>query len=76
MDTISKSKLKANMLRIFREIEANGQELIVTDRGRAVLRIQPIVEKKPIEEVFGDVSGGVVFYEDMNAPTLDEWEDA
>ena len=76
MDTISKSKLKANMLRIFREIEASGEELIVTDRGRAVLRIQPIVEKRPVEEVFSDVSGGVVFYEDMNAPTLDEWDDA
>ena len=39
MDTISKSKLKANMLRIFREIEASGEALIVADRGRAVLRI-------------------------------------
>ena len=76
MDTISESKLKANMLRIFREIEASGEELIVTDRGRAVLRIQPIVEKGPIEEVFGDVSGGVVLLEDRNAPTIDEWEDA
>lgn len=58
------------------EIEASGEELIVTDRGRAVLRIQSIVEKRPIEEVFGDVSGGVVLLEDMNAPTIDEWEDA
>lgn len=76
MDTISKSKLKANMLRIFRAIEASGEALIVTDRGRAVLRIQPIVEKMPIEKVFGDASGGVVLFEDTNAPTLDEWEDA
>ncbi|MDE0182934.1 MAG: hypothetical protein OXL39_16420 [Caldilineaceae bacterium] len=76
MDTISKSKLKANMLRIFREIEASEEALIVADRGRAVLRIQPIVEKMPIEEVFGDVSGGVVLFEDTNAPTIDEWEDA
>ncbi len=75
MDTIFKSKLNANMLRIFREIEASGEALIVTDRGRAVLRIQPIVEKMPIEEVFSDVSGGVVLFEDTNAPTLDEWED-
>lgn len=76
MDTISESKLKANMHRNLLEIEASGEELIVTDRGRAVLRIQPIVEKGPIEEVFGDVSGGVVLLEDMNAPTIDEWEDA
>ena len=47
MDTISKSKLKANLLRIFRQIEESGEELIVTDRGRAVLPIQPIAQKNP-----------------------------
>lgn len=73
MPTISKSKLKANMLRIFREIESSGEELIVTDRKRAVLRIQPIARKRAMEEVFGDVSGKVVYHEDVNTPTADEW---
>ena len=45
MQTISKSKLKAHMLRVLREIEENGEELIVTDRNRPALRIQPIKEK-------------------------------
>lgn len=76
MDTISKSKLKANMLRVFREIEESGEELIVTDRGRAVLRIQPIAHKKTVEEVFADVKGEVIYYEDINAPTIEEWGDA
>ena len=73
MPTISKSKLKANMLRIFREIESSGEELIVTDRNRAVLRIQPIARKRAVEEVFNDVSGKVVYHEDVNTPTADEW---
>ena len=46
MPSISKSKLKANMLRIFRDIEETGEEWIVTDHNRPVLRIQPIAQKK------------------------------
>ena len=75
MDTISKSKLKANLLRIFRQIEERGEELIVTDRGRAVLRIQTIAQNKSVEEVFADVRGEVIDYEEINEPTLAEWGD-
>ncbi len=76
MQTISKSKLKAQMLRIFRELERSGEELIVTDRGRPVLRIQPILRKKTVEEVFGAIRGDVTYNEDINLPTTDEWADA
>ena len=76
MQTISKSKLKAHMLRVFREVEASGEELIVTDRDRPVLRIQPIVSKKSVEDVFGDLQGQLTFYEDPDTPTIDEWADA
>lgn len=73
MQTISKSKLKAHMLRVFREIEASGEELVVTDRNRPVLRIQPITPKKSVEDVFGDFQGQLVFHEDPDAPTIDDW---
>ena len=73
MQTISKSRLKAHMLRIFREIEASGEELIVTDRDRPVLRIQPIASKRSVEDVFGDFQGQLIFHEDPDAPTIDEW---
>ncbi len=75
MQSISKSKLKANMLRIFRELESSGEELIVTDRRRPVLRILPIARKKSVEEVFGAFRGGVIYHEDINLPTTDEWTD-
>ena len=75
-DTISKSKLKAHMLEIFREIEASGQELIVTDHGRPVLKITPIREKATVDEVFGQYYGQIVYHEDINTPTIDEWEEA
>ena len=75
MPSISKSKLKANMLRIFRHIENTGEEMIVTDHNRPVLRIQPIGQKRTAEEVVGTVQGKVIYCEDINTPTTDEWKD-
>jgi antitoxin (DNA-binding transcriptional repressor) of toxin-antitoxin stability system len=73
MKTVSKSKLKTNMLQIFREIEASGEEIIVTDRNEPVLRIVPIRHKQSVEEVFGSLDGRAVFLEDIDLPTIDEW---
>lgn len=76
IETISKSKLKARMLEVFRELEASGKELIVTDNGRPVLKIVPIKEKASVTDLFGGLQGRVVYLEDMDTPTLSEWEDA
>ncbi|MCX6048678.1 MAG: prevent-host-death protein [Chloroflexi bacterium] len=73
MITISKSKLKAQMFQIFREIEKSGEEVIVTDNHRPVLRIQPIARKRSVEELFGHLQGKVIYHEDINTPTTDEW---
>ena len=79
MQTISKSKLKPQMLRIFREIEENGEGVIITDRGRPTLKIEPIkpiAKKLSVEKIFGpDIQGKVIFHEDPNTPTIEEWED-
>ncbi len=71
--TMSKSKLKANMLKVFREIEASGEELIVTDHNEPVLKITPIKKKRTVEEAFGPYRGQIVFHEDPDTPTTDEW---
>lgn len=73
--TISKSKLKATMLEVFRELEATGGELIVTERGRPVLKVIPIQLKRTVEEIFGAIQGQVVYLEDINTPTIDEWSE-
>lgn len=75
-ETISKSKLKARMLEIFRELEASGEELIVTHHDKPVLKIIPIKQKKAVAELFGNVQGRITYLEDMDTPTLAEWEDA
>jgi antitoxin (DNA-binding transcriptional repressor) of toxin-antitoxin stability system len=37
--TVSKSRFKARALAYFREVELSGRELVITDRGRPVLRL-------------------------------------
>ena len=71
--TISKSKLKARVLEIFRDIEASGEELIITDHGKPVLRIVPIREKVSVGQLFAGLQGQVLYHEDIDEPTIDEW---
>jgi antitoxin (DNA-binding transcriptional repressor) of toxin-antitoxin stability system len=73
--TISKSKLKVKMLEIFRELESKGGELIVTDHGKPVLKITPINDKASVPELFGAIQGRVIYHEDINTPTISEWEE-
>lgn len=76
MKTISKSKLKAEMLACFRELEAEGGELIVTDHGRPVLKVTPIQRHAPsASEVFEAHRGSVRYHADILEPTTDEWTD-
>lgn len=73
MATVSKSALKARMLEYFRRVEETGEELIVTDHNRPVLRIVPIRARQSAAETFADVRGHVVYHGDLLAPTTDEW---
>lgn len=76
MLTISKSKLKTHMLQVFRQIEQTGEEVIVTDNNHPVLRIQRIVQKPGVDEVFSPYRGQIVWHEDPNMPTADEWSES
>ncbi len=76
MITISKSKLKTHMLQVFRQIEQTGEEIIVTDNNRPVLRIQPIAPSRSVADVFAPYRGKLVWHEDPDTPTTDEWSDA
>jgi prevent-host-death family protein len=72
--TISKTKLKAKLLESLHEVESSGEELIVTHRGKPVLKIVPIRRQSTVEEMFGHLQGRVTYLEDINNPTLTEWE--
>jgi antitoxin (DNA-binding transcriptional repressor) of toxin-antitoxin stability system len=72
-ESISKSKLKAKMLAIFRELESSGSELIVTDHGKPVLKIVPLKQENTVAELFASLQGRVAYAEDINHPTQAEW---
>ena len=73
MQTVSKSKLKANMLEIFRQIEATGEELIVTHHNKPVLRVTPIRQKTSVDDLFKSFYGQVTYHANPDEPTSDEW---
>jgi hypothetical protein len=59
MDKISKSQFKPRALEFFREIEATGRPLIITDNGVPKLEIHPYRgPANPLEPL----RGSVVFY--------------
>lgn len=55
MKTVSKGKLKAKMLEYFREVEATGETLVVTDHGREVLEVRPIKRVSATEQVLAEL---------------------
>ena len=71
--TISKSKLKARALEYFREVERTGVELIITDRGRPVLKLVPYREEA--DSPASDLHETVLRYDDPTAPVaIEDWE--
>ncbi|WEX10078.1 type II toxin-antitoxin system Phd/YefM family antitoxin [Chelativorans sp. AA-79] len=52
---VSKSQFKAKALEYFRQVEASGEPLIVTDHGKPAIEIRPVTERKqdPREQLKG-----------------------
>jgi len=72
-DVISKSKFKPKALEYFRQVERTRKEVIITDRGKAVLKIVPY-SQDPLDTL-RELRNSVLKYEDPTAPVgLDAWE--
>jgi prevent-host-death family protein len=75
---VSKSKLKAKLLEYLRLAEAKGEEIIITDHGRPVLKIARYSTAPTTKELFG-IMRGKVTYNDLcqklvdKLPTLIVW---
>lgn len=75
MKTISKSKLKSQLLEFLRLVEAEGEDLVVTDQGKPVVKITPYRSSPSTDELFGPMRGKVQYFEDLTMPTTEEWGD-
>ncbi len=73
MKTVSKSKLKTKLLEFLRFVESEGEELIVTDRGKPVVKISKYSDAPSTEELFAPMRGKVKYLEDLTTPTTQEW---
>ncbi len=74
MQSISKSKLKSKLLELLRYVESEGEEIIVTDRGKPVIKISRYYDAPTTKELFGQMRGNVKYTEDIITPTTEEWE--
>jgi prevent-host-death family protein len=73
MRSVSKSRLKARALEYFREVEKTGSELVVTDRGKPVLKIVPY--REPGTQALRALRGSVLRYDDPTEPVgVEDWE--
>ncbi|MCK5508161.1 MAG: type II toxin-antitoxin system Phd/YefM family antitoxin [Desulfobacterales bacterium] len=72
-NTVSKSKFKPKALQFFRDVETTKKALIITDRGKSVLKIIPYSED--VNETMKSLRNSVIKFEDPFAPVgLDDWE--
>jgi prevent-host-death family protein len=70
---VTKSRFKPRALEYFREVERTGKALIITDRGKPVVKIVPYSERS--SELLRELRNSVINYEDPTDPVgLNEWE--
>ncbi len=71
--TLSKAKFKPKVLEYLRQVENSGEEIVITDRGRPVVRIVPYEQDH--EHILGPLRGSVLEYVDPTEPVGEEdWE--
>lgn len=71
--TVSKSQFKPRALNFFREVEQTGQAIIITDRGKPVLKLVPYTEDP--EVWLKPLRGTVISYKQPTESVAEEdWE--
>jgi prevent-host-death family protein len=75
MITISKGLLKNKMLEYFRNVERTGEELIVTDHRKPVLRVLPIKKRRSLKTAFAKYQGKAKYTRPVTDPEKEEWGD-
>lgn len=71
---VSKSEFKAKALEFFRQVEASGESVVVTDHGKPALEVRPYrsAERNPLDVL----RGSVIRYDDATSPVDVDWESA
>lgn len=70
MKTIDKSQLTAQLLELLQLVELEGEEILVMDGNKPVVRISQYEKSLSTEELFKDMRGKVKYFEDLTTPTF------
>lgn len=71
--TISKSSFEERPEEFLREVESTGEDLVITDHGKPVLRLVPYMPSPT--EALEALRGSVLRYDDPTEPVgLEDWE--
>ena len=72
---VSKSQFKPKSLEYFRRIEETGEPLVITDRGRPVLKVIPYADTTDPEDRFKILRNSVLQYDDPTEPAgTEDWK--
>jgi antitoxin (DNA-binding transcriptional repressor) of toxin-antitoxin stability system len=72
---VSKSRFKAQALELFRQVEASGEPLVITDHGRPTLEVRPYRPVRPDANPLEELRGSVLRFDDPFAPVGEnDWE--
>jgi prevent-host-death family protein len=71
--TVSKSAFKSRALEYFRQVEQSRKPVIITDRGKPVLKVVPFSEDP--EEILKELRGSALKYKNPTEPVDEsDWE--
>jgi antitoxin (DNA-binding transcriptional repressor) of toxin-antitoxin stability system len=72
---VSKSQFKPKSLEYFRLIEETGETLVITDRGRPVLKVIPYTDTAGSDERLKILRNSVMQYDNPTEPAATEdWQ--
>ncbi len=69
---INAAEFKAKCLKLIDEVAATHEPLVITKRGKPVVRVVPIVEEVP-KSLFGYMKGTVTIHGNIIAPLDEVW---
>lgn len=72
-ERVSKAEFKARALEYLRKVQKTGRPIVITDRGKPVLRVVPY--RPDAAEILRILRGSVVEFRDPTEPVaVDDWE--
>ena len=73
MKTVPKAKFKPKAFAYFRMVEETGEDLIITDHGKSVLKISRTVDEN--DKILKELQGSVLEYIDPLTPVaMEDWD--